>query len=166
MSVEQETLGFGVQAAQRAVESKEAEREGAAGEEALPLRPHHLLCTQGYSGKGYDEAFVQHMNQVVAYLRNDPEARIRLTFSTDAICSACPRRLGEDLCRDQKKVKAFDSRLTEAFGLQERVYRYRELVQSIDANMTETMLCHICEGCGWYPVSACRSKICKAKQSA
>ena len=27
----------------------------------IHLRPHHLLCTQGYSGKGYDENFVAHM---------------------------------------------------------------------------------------------------------
>lgn len=132
----------------------------------LRLRPHHLLCTQGYGGKGYDAAFVAHMNEVVSYLRGDPEARIRLTFSTDDICTACPRRLGEDLCRDQKKVKAFDNRLTECFGLREQVYRYQELVNVIDAQMTETLLSRICAGCGWYPVSACREKICKAAGKA
>ena len=34
----------------------------------IKLRPHHLLCTQGYSGKGYSEEFVEHMNEVVAML--------------------------------------------------------------------------------------------------
>ena len=29
---------------------------------SIVLRPHHLLCTQGYSGHGYSEAFVEHMN--------------------------------------------------------------------------------------------------------
>lgn len=44
------------------------------------LRPHHLLCTQGYSGKGYSEDFVAHMDQVVDYLRNQEDAKVMLTF--------------------------------------------------------------------------------------
>ena len=28
---------------------------------SIVLRPHHLLCTQGYSGKGYDNDFVAHI---------------------------------------------------------------------------------------------------------
>ena len=36
---------------------------------SIVLRPHHLLCTQGYSGHGYSEAFVEHMNDVVHQLR-------------------------------------------------------------------------------------------------
>ena len=51
------------------------------------LRPHHLLCTQGYSGKGYSEGFVSHMNEVVDELRNRPGTKITLTFSTDTLCS-------------------------------------------------------------------------------
>ena len=37
---------------------------------SIVLRPHHLLCTQGYSGHGYSEAFVEHMNDVVHQLRD------------------------------------------------------------------------------------------------
>ena len=48
----------------------------------IVLRPHHLLCTQGYSGHGYDDAFVEHMNDVVHQLREVPGTRIHLTFST------------------------------------------------------------------------------------
>ena len=49
----------------------------------IKLRPHHLLCTQGYSGKGYSEEFVEHMNEVVAMLRREEPTLIDLTFSTD-----------------------------------------------------------------------------------
>ncbi|MDO4285647.1 MAG: DUF1284 domain-containing protein [Eubacteriales bacterium] len=127
---------------------------------SLKLRPHHLLCTQGYSGKGYSEGFVAHMDEVVAYLRNDPEAEVELVFSTDELCSACPNRLGTDLCEDQEKVKRFDGKLVRYFGLEEhRTYRYREIVREIDEGMTPERLADICDGCGWYPVSACREKI-------
>ena len=43
---------------------------------SIVLRPHHLLCTQGYSGHGYSEAFVEHMNDVVHQLREVPGTKI------------------------------------------------------------------------------------------
>ena len=79
----------------------------------IVLRPHHLLCTQGYSGHGYDDAFVEHMNDVVHQLREVPGTRIHLTFSTDTLCSCCPNKLGEDLCDTQEKVKRYDRKTVE-----------------------------------------------------
>ena len=61
---------------------------------SIVLRPHHLLCTQGYSGKGYDNDFVAHMTDVVHQLRDVPGTTIHLTFSTDTLCSCCPNKLG------------------------------------------------------------------------
>ena len=93
----------------------------------IHLRPHHLLCTQGYSGKGYDEKFVAHMNEVVHELKNVPGTRIMLTFSTDTLCSCCPHKEGEDLCDTQEKVKRFDRKTIEYFGLEEKEYVYEDL---------------------------------------
>ena len=45
---------------------------------SIVLRPHHLLCTQGYSGKGYDNDFVAHMTDVVHQLRDVPGTTIHL----------------------------------------------------------------------------------------
>ena len=121
------------------------------------LRPHHLLCTQGYSGKGYDENFVAHMNEVVHELRNVPGTRIMLTFSTDTLCSCCPHKEGEDLCDTQEKVKRFDRKTIEYFGLEEKEYVYQDLIREIDEKMTSEMLADICRDCEWFPISACRS---------
>ena len=101
----------------------------------IHLRPHHLLCTQGYSGKGYDENFVAHMNEVVHELRNVPGTRIMLTFSTDTLCSCCPHKEGEDLCDTQEKVKRFDHKTIEYFGLEEKEYVYQDLIREIDEKM-------------------------------
>ena len=125
------------------------------------LRPHHLLCTQGYSGKGYSDGFVAHMNEVVDALRNQPGTKITLTFSTDTLCSCCPHKEGEDLCDTQEKVKRFDQKVVDYFGLEEKEYTYQDLIRRIDADMTEEMLADICEGCSWFPISACRKNICK-----
>ena len=118
------------------------------------LRPHHLLCTQGYSGKGYSEGFVSHMNEVVDELRNRPGTKITLTFSTDTLCSCCPHKEGEDLCDTQEKVKRFDQKVVDYFGLEEKEYSYQELIREIDKKMTEEMLADICEGCGFRSVPA------------
>ena len=82
---------------------------------SIVLRPHHLLCTQGYSGKGYDNDFVAHMTDVVHQLRDVPGTTIRLTFSTDTLCSCCPNKLGEDLCDTQEKVKRYDAKTAVSY---------------------------------------------------
>ena len=56
----------------------------------IKLRPHHLLCTQGYSGKGYSDDFVENMDKIVDYLRNNEDAKIMLKFGDDDLCSRCP----------------------------------------------------------------------------
>lgn len=56
------------------------------------IRPHHLLCMQGYSGKGYDKGFVANMDMIVGTLRSNPETKIRLLADCDNICKACPHQ--------------------------------------------------------------------------
>ena len=127
------------------------------------LRPHHLLCTQGYSGKGYSDGFVSNMDKVVDYLRSNEDAKVTLRFSTDDLCTDCPNKLGEDLCSTQDKVKRFDSKTVEYFNLEEKEYDYHEITGIIDDQMTEEMLADICEGCSWYPISSCRKNIIRNK---
>ena len=130
----------------------------------IKLRPHHLLCTQGYSGKGYDDAFVNNMNDVVSRLREKEPVKIQLIFSTDDLCGSCPNKKGVNLCETNEKVQRFDRKVVEYFGLEEKEYIYQELIEKIDRKMTPEMLEDICEGCGWYPISACRKKILRYSQ--
>ena len=119
----------------------------------IRLRPHHLLCTQGYSGRGYSTEFVQNMSAIVHSLRNVPETRIRLVFGSDSLCAYCPHHTADDLCEAQEKVSRFDRKTVEYFNLHEGVYVYQDLIRAIDAQMTPVMLEDICRGCAWYPVS-------------
>ncbi len=132
----------------------------------MDLRPHHLLCTQGYSGKGYSDKFVENMNRVTEKLRGDEPVTIHLKFSTDELCSSCPNMLGTDMCSTNEKVKRFDRKAAEYFHLEEKDYIYQELVQKIKEEITPDMLSDICQGCSWYPVSACREKILGKKSKA
>ena len=126
----------------------------------IRLRPHHLLCTQGYSGKGYSTEFVQNMSAIVHSLRNVPGTRIRLVFGSDSLCARCPHHTADDLCEAQEKVSRFDRKTVEYFGLHEVEYVYQDLIRAIDTQMTPAMLEDICRGCAWYPVSACKKNIC------
>ena len=130
----------------------------------MDLRPHHLLCTQGYSGKGYSDKFVENMNRVTEKLRGSEPVMVHLTCSTDVLCADCPNMLGTDLCSTNEKAKRHDRKVMKYFQLEEKDYIYQELVERIREEMTPEMLADICDGCSWYPVSACREKILGKKK--
>jgi len=125
----------------------------------VKLRPHHLLCTQGYSGKGYDEEFVKNMTAITTVLRTQPRAEVDITFSSDDICEKCPKRLGEGVCESQDRVERFDRKVVEYFGIEEKSYVYQDIVSEINARMTSEMMDDICGECSWYAISACRRVI-------
>ena len=125
----------------------------------MKLRPHHLLCTQGYSGKGYSSDFVENMTAITTHLRNDADAVVEMVFSTDDICSKCPQMLGTDLCKRNDKVKRFDKKVVEYFGIEEKNYIYQDIICEINEKMTSDMMDDICSDCQWYPISSCRKNI-------
>ena len=125
------------------------------------MRPHHLLCTQGFAGKGYSEDFVRNMTYWVERLRCEKDFRVRIIFSTDDLCRFCPQKKGEGLCADDGKVLSFDRKrkVIEYFQLEEKEYVYQDLIREIDAKMTPEMLEDICGSCSWYQNSLCRRMI-------
>ncbi|MCL2854790.1 MAG: DUF1284 domain-containing protein [Defluviitaleaceae bacterium] len=125
----------------------------------MRLRPHHLLCIQGYEGKGYSEEFVKNMDDVVQLLSKDRDAMVDIVFSTDDICCKCPLMLGCDLCQTNDKVKAMDSKVIEYFGLKEKSYMYHKLIDGIKEKMTAEMMDDICGDCSWYASSNCKKNM-------
>jgi len=125
----------------------------------MKLRPHHLLCTQGYSGKGYSEAFVENMTVITDYLRNDINAVVNIVFSTDDICGKCPHMLGDNLCESNDKVNLLDKKVILYFNIKEKSYKYMDIIHEINTKMTPSIMDDICGTCEWYPISACRKNI-------
>ena len=107
----------------------------ANDDKIIRLRPHHLLCTQGYSGKGYDEKFVLNMTLITDRMRTDPDLKVQIVFSTDDICRFCPRKRGEGICANDKKVLSFDLGVKNLLNLEEKEYSYQELIHSIHEKM-------------------------------
>jgi len=132
----------------------------------MKLRPHHLLCTQGYVGKGYNREFVDNMTAVTTYLRHDANSVVEIVFSTDDICSKCPKMSGIDLCETNDKVKRLDDKVISRFGIEEKSYKYHEIIREINTKMTSAIMNDICGECEWYPTSACMKNILDTKNKS
>ena len=136
-------------------------------DEIIKLRPHHLLCTQGYSGKGYSDDFVSNMDNVTKKLRSDPNALVEIVFSTDILCNDCPSKLSGGTCISEDKVLRFDKGVINVLELDEGVYSYQELISRLDeylsSGIEDEHLKAICGDCEWYPVSSCWKNIKKKR---
>ena len=122
----------------------------------MKLRPHHLLCTQSYGGKGYSADFVENMDAITSRLRSDPGTIVEIVASTDDVCAKCPLMQGVDACETNDKVKAMDGKVMGYFGIEEKEYVYRDAVREIGDRMDESVLEDICGDCVWYPMGMCR----------
>jgi hypothetical protein len=125
----------------------------------MKLRPHHLLCTQGYSGSGYNNEFVENMTAITTHLRAHANAAVKIVFSTDDICGKCPHMIDVDLCRNNDKVKRLDKKVVSYFDIKEKTYIYQDIIREINAKITSRVMDDICGECEWYPVGACRQII-------
>jgi len=129
----------------------------------IRLRPHHLLCTQGYEGKGYSAAFTARMTEVTDFLHREPNAEIEIVFSTDDLCAACPSRLREGVCAHDGKVLRYDAGVAKLLGLGEGVYRYGALTGRLHAALDEAGMRALCGDCAWYETSACQKNVLSGK---
>ena len=64
---------------------------------------------------------------------------------------------------EKRRVKRFDRKTVEYFGLEEKEYVYQDLIRAIDAKATPEILADICRDCCWFPVSACCKNICEGR---
>ena len=122
----------------------------------MRLRPHHLLCTQSYVGKGYGDDFTRNMDAITARLRNEPGLVVEIVASTDDICAKCPLMLGEDLCTTNDKVKGMDAKVMGHFGVREKEYVYQDIVREIAGAINADIMGDICGECVWLDVAPCR----------
>jgi hypothetical protein len=118
--------------------------------ETIKLRPHHLLCTQGYSGKGYSDAFVSNMDDVVERLRSNQDEKVEIVFTTDNLCENCPSKISNGVCESDDKVLRFDKGVIDALGLDEGIYSYQDLITKLDEYLAwaeralEKNSCQVC----------------------
>lgn len=122
----------------------------------MKLRAHHLLCIQGYQGRGYSDDFVHNMDQIVDMLKSNPKTKFRLVAETDSICQPCPSNLGNGLCSVEEKILALDLKTLEALELREQEeYIYEEILQRIKIKLNQEKFKKICCSCEWFKYRYC-----------
>lgn len=122
----------------------------------IKLRPHHLLCTKAYVGKGYNKDFIENMNLIISNLKK-PETNIYITFSTDNICNSCPNLINKNECISNIKVKELDYKVIKHFNIEEKIYNYSKLIKHMESIITEKIIEDICSTCEWYNNSDCKN---------
>ena len=76
----------------------------------LHLRPHHLLCLQTFTGRGYSEEFVRHMTLVRDQLIREPLTPVELVSGVDDLCAHCPNNVDGQCTSDNPDL--FDSKVS------------------------------------------------------
>ncbi len=120
----------------------------------MTLRPHHLLCVQGYQGKGYDQQFCEVMGRIAQAVARDPALPITVRDGPDDICAACPHLQGGRCTWEEageESVREHDSALLGAFALRDGdVTSIHEVIARLDGDPAAlAVVAKYCGQCPW-----------------
>ena len=126
----------------------------------IKLRPHHLLCLQGYEGKGYDDCFTKNMDKIYNDLNKDYSILFQLKAHNDSICKYCPNKINDFSCITDEKIMAMDNKVVSFFNLEpNKVYNFHDTIRFIKDEITYEIFESICSSCEWYNLGICKEKI-------
>jgi hypothetical protein len=116
--------------------------------ENIRLRPHHLLCTRFFEGKGYSNDFTLRMAEVIERLQAG--AAVELVDGRDEICGNCPNMI-EGRCKTQEKVLHYDAGVMERTGLTYGdVQAFSALYELVGEKIIRPgVMKEICGDCSW-----------------
>ena len=126
------------------------------------LRHHHVLCSLGFEGKGYDSAFIANMANIVFGQLMAPggeNSQVHITLEADSFCAPCPHRIGLG-CASQHDIARLDAAHSQALDLRAGdTLSWGECVERVRARITPDDLDDICEGCQWLPLGMCKTAV-------
>jgi hypothetical protein len=116
------------------------------------LRGHHLICLHFYDGEGYDEPFIENLEEVIAAVKREG---VVVAEGADDVCSPCPHRT-EDRCTysraADREIREMDRKALALLDLgpggREEWKPLRETVEEIFPVWHKTY----CFACSWRPV--------------
>lgn len=127
----------------------------------LEFRPHHFLCTLGFQGKGYSDAFVENFSRIVASL--DDETLIRVTPQTDSICGPCPNRV-DTTCSSEAKIGKLDQAHADALELKAGdVLSWKQAKERVASRLSLEKFHLACALCSWKELGVCEEALRKLK---
>ncbi|AUM74056.1 DUF1284 domain-containing protein [Paracoccus jeotgali] len=130
---------------------------------AVLLRPHHVLCSIGWAGRGYSPAFSRNMDRVVmGRLRRDPATPVQFVAGADSICAPCPHRRGQG-CASAERIAGLDQAHGAALGIAPGAAMTWAQAEARARRLDPDDLDRICAACQWLPLGLCKSALAALK---
>lgn len=133
----------------------------------IKIRPHHLLCMNLFSGKGYSDEFVYNMGRIIDRLSSGRALNITLVSGNDEICARCPNLAADGICRlGDGDVLRRDRDVLAILSLQDGgVYPYGDIIGKIKRSITRETFNACCVSCRWHKSGLCSYDILAARLS-
>lgn len=118
------------------------------------IRAHHLLCMQGFQGYGYSDRFANHLKEIIACFRANPDMLIQAAIDCDQICSGCPHQMENRCNKDADadcRVKIMDSKILKCMGIKpDSIDRIQVMTERVNNTfISPEQLADICGDCQW-----------------
>lgn len=132
----------------------------------IKLRGHHLLCIHGFQGMGYNPFFIEKMQEVSSFMKDENlNGPVQVEATVDHVCQACPH-YAESGCKSaysaELKIREMDHRVLNHLGLNRgEVYVKNDLIQLTREKVTPEDLDYLCRGCSWLNYGVCKEGIGK-----
>ncbi len=129
----------------------------------IRIRPHHLLCIQGFQGYGYTQDFVLHMGRVISFLKSNLFYNLQIVVESDELCSQCPYDVdGRCIKGSMDEIYKIDRLVIEKANLDlNHIYTVSEAFSTVNKNLNHDHIVSICSGCSWQ--NKCLFYIAKSK---
>jgi len=134
----------------------------------IRYRPHHFICSLGFENKGYSDAFIANMADIITGQLRVPSGRdklIEVTVQADDICAHCPKRRGFG-CTSQSKIDALDTAHAAALGLTDgEQITWGDALERIKTRVSPDDLNRICKGCSWLEHGMCKAAVARLRDA-
>lgn len=125
----------------------------------LWLRAHHILCLQGFRGKGYSPEFASNLAAIAARLKRNPATEVVLVAGLDEICAPCPHRGGGECLKDRSPdgdPAVMDLKVMRKLALLEgQRARWLDILLAVKNRLNSEELEEICRSCQWFAEGYC-----------
>jgi hypothetical protein len=129
-------------------------------EEIIKFRPHHFMCTLGFRGKGYSTHFVRNYKKIVQTIHGDENTLIEVVQHMDDVCSACPNKIDDIICKTQSKITKLDAAHSSALYLVPgEVMSCKQAKDRIKKHMSVEKFLLSCKGCSWQKYGVCQESL-------
>lgn len=118
------------------------------------------MCTLAFSGKGYSLGFIKNYKKIVQEINNDEDTIIEVVEYMDSICSPCPNKLDDILCKSQSKIVKLDNAHKEILAIKTGEFiSWKKAKNRIKQNMSIEKFHGACNGCSWKQYGVCEQKL-------